>query len=233
MQNQILLRQEEFFLNIMKTIIFANGEFTPPLHPLNIKKGDLIIAADGGSQHCLSLDIQPGILIGDLDSTDPALVEKWRGEGVEIIQYPEDKDQTDLELALMLAQDRGARKIVVHGAVGGRLDMTFGNLSLLAHPLLKTPTTLINGAEEVHLLHSGEMLTLVGEPGEIVSLLPIHPGDSVVSTRGLKYTLKNEPLEFGLSRGISNQLTGKRGTVHLESGLLAVVHTRSSLLEDN
>jgi len=216
----------------MKAIIFANGEFAPPYHPLNIQEGDLVIAADGGSQHCLSLDIQPGVLIGDLDSTDPALVEKWLNDGVEIIQHPEDKDQTDLELAIMLAQDRGARKIVIHGAVGGRLDMTFGNLGLLAHPLLKTPTTLINGAEEVHLLHSGEMLTLVGEPEEIVSLLPIQPGTSVVSTIGLKYPLKNEPLEFGLSRGISNQLTGKRGTVHLESGLLAVVHTRAILQEE-
>jgi len=211
----------------MKTIIFANGEFIPPYRPLNIQENDLIIAADGGSQHCLSLGIQPEVLIGDLDSTDPALVERWHDDGVEIIQHPKDKDQTDLELAIMLAQNRGARKIVVHGAVGGRLDMTIGNLGLLAHPDLKTPTTLINGAEEVHLLHSGEMLTLVGEPGEIVSLLPIQPGKSVITTRGLKYSLKNEPLEFGLSTGISNQLTGKRGTVHLESGLLAVVHTRA------
>ena len=217
----------------MKSIIFANGEFIPPLRPLNIQENDLIIAADGGSQHCLSLDIQPAILVGDLDSTDPALVEKWHSEGVEILRHPQDKDQTDLELALILAQERGARKIVVHGAVGGRLDMTFANLGLLAHPDLKTPITLINGAEEVHLLHSGEMLTLVGEPGEIVSLLPIQPGKSIVSTRGLEYPLKNEPLEFGLSTGISNYLIGKRGTVHLESGLLAVIHTRAVPEEEN
>ncbi|MCK5793594.1 MAG: thiamine diphosphokinase [Anaerolineales bacterium] len=216
----------------MKAYIFANGIFPTLYRPLNIQESDLVIAADGGSQHCQFLGIHPGILIGDLDSTDPELVEKWREEGVEIIQHPEDKDQTDLELALMLAQDRGARKIVVHGAVGGRLDMTFGNLSLLAHPLLKTPTTLVNGAEEVHLLHAGEMLTLVGEPGEVISLLPIQPGNSNVSTRGLKYTLKNEPLEFGFSRGISNQLIGKRATVHLESGLLAVIHTRTSPPEE-
>lgn len=217
----------------MKTIIFANGEFTPPIHPLNIQEDVLIIAADGGSHHCLSLGIKPDVLIGDLDSTDPVLVEKWREDGVEIIQHPEDKDQTDLELALMLAQERGARKIIVHGAVGGRLDMTYANLSMLAHPNLKTPTTLINGEEEVHLLHPGEMLTLVGEPGEVVSLLSIQPGNSIVSTIGLKYPLKNEPLQFGLSRGISNQLTGKRGTVHLESGLLSVIHTRLRIQEDH
>jgi len=217
----------------MKTIIFANGEFKSPLQPLEFQDDDQIIAADGGSQHCLSLGIQPGVLIGDMDSTDPAQVDKWREEGVEIIQYPEEKDQTDLELAILLAQDRGARKIVVHGATGGRLDMTIGNLSLLAHPDLKTPTTLINGAEEVHLLHAGEMLTLVGKSEELISLLPIQPGTSIVTTIGLKYPLKNEPLVYGLSRGISNQLTGNRGTVHLESGLLCVVHTRTTSLEED
>jgi thiamine pyrophosphokinase len=216
----------------MKTIIFANGTFLPPFYPLTITPAELVIAVDGGSRHCLSLGILPGILIGDLDSTDPELVEKWRQEGVEIIQHPEDKDQTDLELALMLAQTRGAGKIVVHGAIGGRLDMTFGNLGLLAHPQLNTPTTLINGREEVHLLHPGEMLTLVGEPGDLVSLLPVQPGDSIVSTIGLLYALKNESLKFGFTRGISNQLTGTRGTVHLDSGLLAVIHTRSPLPEE-
>ena len=217
----------------MKTIIFANGEFTLPHCSIQIRDDDLVIAADGGSQHCLSLGIQPEVLIGDLDSTDPNLVEKWREDGVEIIQHPEDKDETDLELAIMLAQERGARKIVIHGAVGGRLDMTYANLCMLAHPHLKTPITLINGEEEVHILHPGEMLTLVGEPGEIVSLIPIQPGNSIVSTRGFKYTLKNEPLQFGLSRGISNQLIAKRGTVHLESGLLSVVHTRAITQEEN
>ena len=216
----------------MKTYIFANGEFIPPIKPLNINENDLVIAADGGSRHCLALDIQPRILIGDLDSTDPSLVEKWRGAGVEIIQYPENKDQTDLELAMLLAQDQGADKIVVYGAIGGRLDMTFGNLFLLAHPDLTTPTTLINGAEEVHLLHSGDLLTLVGEPGDMVSLIPGQPGDSVVSITGFLYTLKNEAIEFGTTRGLSNLLIDKRGTIHLYSGLLAVIHSRKSPLEE-
>lgn len=216
----------------MKTHIFANGEFTAPINPLHIREDDLVIAADGGSRHCKALDIQPRILIGDLDSTDPDLVDQWRREGVEIIQHPEDKDQTDLELAILLAQDRGADKIVVYGAIGGRLDMTIGNLFLLAHPELTTPTTLINGAEEVHLLHSGDLLTLVGDPGDIVSLVPGQPGNSVVSITGFLYSLKNEALEFGKTRGLSNQLSEKRGTIHLYSGLLTVIHSRNVPLKE-
>jgi len=202
------------------------------MQPINIMDGDLVVAADGGSRHLLSLGILPGVLIGDLDSSDPALVEKWRAAGVEIIQHPEEKDQTDLELAIMEAQNRGAQKIVVYGAIGGRLDMTFGNLFLLAYPKLTTPTTFINGQEEVHMLHPGSLLTIVGEADDMVSLIPIQPGDSSVSTTGLQYPLKNELLEFGMTRGISNRLTGKRGTIHLDRGLLAVIHTRNAPQEE-
>ncbi len=215
----------------MKAYIFANGEYNPPLRPLEISQDDLVIAADGGSRHCEQLDLLPNILIGDLDSTFPDLVKKWEKKGVEVIRYPEEKDQTDLELAIMLAQERGAEKIIIHGAAGGRLDMSFGNLGLLGHPELRTPTTLIHGAEEVHLLHSGDMLTLVGEIGDRVSLIAFCPGEAVVSTIGLYFALKNEALKFGETRGISNQLVEPRGTVHLKSGLLAVIHTRTDPLE--
>ncbi len=215
----------------MKAYIFANGDYKPPLKGLEIKDDDLVIAADGGSRHCQTLNIKPQILIGDMDSTDPDLLDEWEAGEVEIIRFPEDKDQTDLELAITLAQEKGAEKIVIHGAVGGRLDMSFGNLGLLGHPALSVPTTMINGAEEVHLLKSGDMLTLVGDLGDLVSLVALCPDEAVVSTIGLLYPLKNEALKFGETRGISNQLTQKRGTVHLKSGMLTVIHTRTDPLE--
>jgi thiamine pyrophosphokinase len=174
------------------------------------------------------LKITPDILIGDLDSVDPDLVATWKNQGVEVIQHSPDKDQTDLELALLVAQDRGAERISVYGAVGGRLDMTFGNLILLAHPQLKIPITLICGDQEVYLLQQGQTLNLEGTPGDTISLLPLHPDGARVSAQGVQYKLEKEILEFGLTRGISNQLTQSRSTIKLESGLLAVVHTRQS-----
>jgi len=215
----------------MRTIIFANGEFQQPVQPLEIQENDLVIAANGGSRHCLELGITPAVLIGDLDSTEKDCLEFWQGAGVEIIQHPKDKDQTDLELALLLAQNRGAQEITIYGAIGGRLDMTLGNLIMLAHPALRIPITLVNGSEEIHLLRPGEALRLVGNPGEIVSLIPIRPGFSIVTTIGLLYALTNDPLEFGHTRGISNQLIEPTGKISLESGLLVVIHTRKTLLE--
>jgi len=215
----------------MQAIIFANGEFQNPTRPPILKDGVLVIAADGGSRHCQSLKIIPDVLIGDLDSTDPSLAAKWEEGGVEVIRYRADKDQTDLELALMLAQERGADEIVVYGAVGGRLDMTYGNLILLAHPALHIPVTLICRNEEVHLLREGDSLDVVGSAGDILSLLPLHPHGAQVSAGGVQYPLENENLAFGLTRGISNQLTQDSATIRVDSGLLAVVHTRNSAFE--
>jgi thiamine pyrophosphokinase len=217
----------------MRAIIFANGIYQDPIRKPAIRPGDLVIAADGGSQHCLDLEITPDVLIGDLDSTDPALAHSWKAAGVEIIRYPEDKDQTDLELALMLSQRRGVDEILVYGAAGGRLDMTFGNLTLLAHPDLQIPTTLICGREEVHLLKSKTTLTLEGLPGDIVSLIPLQTDGAQVTTAGLKYPLEKEMLTYGTTRGISNLLLENKAEIQLGAGLLAVVHTRKQLPEED
>jgi len=217
----------------MRAIVFANGIYQDPIREPAIQPGDLVIAADGGSQHCLDLGITPDVLIGDLDSTDPALAQSWKAAGVEIIRYPEDKDQTDLELALMLSQRRGVDEILVYGAAGGRLDMTFGNLTLLAHPDLQIPTTLICGREEVHLLKPETTLFLDGTPGDIVSLIPLQTDGALVTTSGLKFPLEKEILAYGTTRGISNLLIENKAEIQLGAGLLAVVHTRKQPLKED
>ena len=216
----------------MQATIYANGEFQDTCQPSDVKVEGLLIAADGGSRHYQAQKITPDVLIGDLDSTEPELAARWKEKGVEVIRYPADKDQTDLELALLLAQERGAEEILVYGAVGGRLDMTFGNLILLAHPQLNIPITLICGQEEVHLLRQGDSLVVQGSPGDTLSLLPLHPDGAKISAQGVLYPLDDDKLEFGLTRGISNQLIQDKALIKLESGLVAVIHTRSSSSEN-
>ncbi len=211
----------------MRAYIFANGVFEHPGHPPNLTAEDLVIAADGGSHHCRELGIIPDFLIGDLDSADPDLTALWEESGTKVIRYPTVKDQTDLELALMLAQEQGADEILVYGAAGGRLDMTFGNLTLLAHPGLHIPATLICGSEEVHLIKPGEKLILKGLPGETLSLIPLDPDTTIVSARGVGYPLEEEELIYGTTRGISNYLENSQAEITLTAGLLAVVHNRA------
>ena len=150
----------------MRAIIFANGELRSQEHIIELSEDDLIIAANGGSRHCLDLGIIPNILIGDLDSMDRNQLAEWRDIGVKVIEFPEDKDQTDLELAMLYAQRGHPAEILVYGGIGGRLDMTMANLFLLAHPDIKTPTTFICAKEKVRLLKAGDTLHISGDPGD-------------------------------------------------------------------
>ena len=52
--------------------------------------------------------------------------------GVEILRHPRDKDETDLELAILTALKRNPKEIIVLGAFGKRLDMTLANVLLPA-----------------------------------------------------------------------------------------------------
>jgi thiamine pyrophosphokinase len=216
----------------MRSIIFANGEFCQTVNEINITKDDLVIAADGGSCHCQTLEIIPDVLIGDLDSTSKDLIQEWQTAGVLVIRHPAQKDQTDLELALLHAQAEGASEIIVYGAVGGRLDMTFGNLLLLAHPELTSQITLICGGEEVHVLRPGESLVLQGSRGDTVSLFSLQPGESQITTKGLEYPLEKEGLGFGFTRGVSNRMAAESAFIQLEVGLLAVIHTHNYQVEE-
>ena len=122
-----------------RAVIFANG-LVPELESARrlIQPGDTLLAADGGTHHALALGLVPSVVIGDLDSLTVDDRQRTMEKGVHLLQYPADKNQTDLELALDYAIQQGFREILIIGALGGRLDQTLGNLSLLTDPRLST-----------------------------------------------------------------------------------------------
>ena len=76
----------------------------------------------------------PDIVIGDFDSISSHEI-KWITEkAVETRRFPPEKDQTDFELALDHAMKIGCKEIQVFGALGGRMDHTLANISLLSNP---------------------------------------------------------------------------------------------------
>lgn len=209
----------------MQAVIFANGiiDDTGSVFSGN----DLIIAADGGLHHCLSLGITPDVVIGDIDSLTANDINGLQIANVEIIRYPAKKDQTDLELALKLAIDRGADEIVVFGAMGGRWDMSIANILLPAEQNLSNATIrIIDGRHEIMLLRAGKEITFHGEKGDILSLIPLGRDALGITLSGLEYPLKDDLLRLGSSRGISNVFIENSATVFLKQGLLLCVHIR-------
>ena len=207
-------------------LILANGDWDLPsdlaqLHRL-AESADHIVATDGALDRAIDCDIQVHTLIGDLDSLSDSTHLEERFPNLEIFRYPEDKDWTDLELAIDWALEQAPSSILVYGAAGGRIDHTMANLALLEKGLhTGIPIEMISGNESVRLLQ-GNLALENATVGDRISLLPISLF-CTVSTRGLKYGLASEKLFRGQGRGISNVVVGLPASVSVESGVLAVV----------
>jgi thiamine pyrophosphokinase len=214
-----------------RAVIFANGE-VDDLEAVTrlLRASDRLIAADGGSRHLARLGRLPDLLIGDLDSTPAAEVDRLARAGVSIERHPAAKDETDLELAVLRAVEGGYREVIVVGALGGRLDQTLGNIALLGDPrFAEVDLRLDDGREEVFLIHGRR--TIRGAAGDRVSLLPAL-GEAVgVTTRALEFPLNDETLYPYRTRGISNRMLKDEAEVSLRQGELLCVHTRGSSTE--
>ncbi len=211
-----------------RTVIFVNGKLRSPKRlAAQLQADDCFIVADGGLRHLRRLGLKPHLLIGDLDSVTEADVQWASANGAEIRRYPREKDETDLELALKAAVDTGTRTILLAAALGGRLDQTLGNLFLLARPELNgLDVRLEDGFEEVVLIH--DHIELLGQAGDIVSLLPLNGPALGVTTRALKYPLIGETLYADSTRGISNVMEDHKAVISISGGLLLCIHTRKS-----
>jgi len=217
-----------------RIVIFANGVL-PDLEAARalLQPGDYIIAADGGANHLLKMGILPEIVVGDLDSIDEDTLFELTSTEVEIKQYSEDKDETDIELALYYAVEMQPTSILIVGALGGRLDQTLANLSILTDPMLsRIDIRLDDGVEEAFFCRAnvdkGGHVEFHGRSGDTVSLIPWHGPVQGITTEGLQWPLFTETLSANKSRGVSNVMLGEIASVKFEKGLLLVVHRRES-----
>jgi len=207
-----------------KIFLFANGELPKPKAlAKKLGEADFLIAVDGGLNHMIALDLEPDLIIGDLDSIDEDILQHYQKKKTKIQKYPIDKDQNDLELAIQAAIEMNPQTIWIVAALGNRIDQTLANIFLLTRDDLRSiDTRLVDGEREVFLIR--EHATLSGEPGQLVSLVPINGPVEGVTTEGLKFPLNNETLYPDQTRGISNRLTDSSARITIKNGLLLCIH---------
>ncbi|KQR79410.1 thiamine diphosphokinase [Rhizobium sp. Leaf341] len=168
--------------------------------------GTRVIAADGGMRHAAAIGLAPELWVGDFDSTPQALMAAW--PDVRREPYPPAKNETDGEIAVAAALERGARKLVLAGALGGeRSDHAFQHLLYSLH-LAETglDVLLTSGEEEAVPLLPG--ITEVALPrGCLFSILGLDTLTDL-SIAGARYPLSRFAMPFGSSRTISNVAEG-------------------------
>jgi thiamine pyrophosphokinase len=207
----------------MRTFIVASSPHS--LQPARVQPqaGDLVLAADGGANLCLAWGWPVDAVVGDMDSVEAAVRQQLEAQGTPFVVSPVEKDETDLELALRAALAKGATELIIAGALGARIDHTLGNLALLALPALAAvPTCIVGGGQTIWLVRA--RLTVRGQPGDTLSLLPFDGDVYGVSVAGVQWPLHEAELPLGPSLTISNRMTTDQAEVRVQSGLLLVVH---------
>lgn len=198
-----------------RAVVFLNGELADlNLIKKYIKTTDLLVGVDGGTKLILKLKLKPDLVIGDLDSL------KTVPKGVALIQFPVDKDKTDSQLALEYLVKQGYRSLIIVGFLGRRLDHLISNIMVFGKQ--QAEVQIIEGEQIIYFVKKS--LVINSHKGVLISLIPLLDCQGVI-TVGLKWSLRGESLQVGSSRGVSNELTGKKAEIRLKSGLLMIVLT--------
>jgi len=192
-------------------------------------KGLLIIVCDGGLRHLQTSNIKPNVIIGDMDSVDPAQLAHYDAQEIKIIKYPADKDFSDTELALDYALNLKPEKILIWCALGGRIDHALANILLLLKGQEKgVDTLLIDEYCEIFLMNREAYF--INDTGKTVSLLALTPEVTGITLSGFRYPLENGNLKMGQSRGISNIIGKDHADIKIETGKLLIIKYRKKNL---
>lgn len=202
--------------------LIANGNISNyPLIKSLILRCDRCVAVDGGLIHCDTMDIVPDLIIGDFDSTPAHLLERY--STVQRLQYPVDKDQTDLELAFTAVNQPSTEKVVIFGGCEGRTDHLLSNLLLLD----KYPSLVSFETDYETITAITHQRDYPCKPGQTISLIPYNEAVSGVTTQNLKWELQDAELDRNFI-SLSNICLHDSFSVSIKRGTLLCFQIRQS-----
>lgn len=201
----------------MEGICYIIGAGQVDVIALTKRASDYVIAADAGYLHLNQLGVAADLVVGDFDS----MIEK--PDHPNLIEFPREKDKTDMVLAIDEGLSRGYKTLVILGGLGGRLDHTFANIQALSY--------IAESGARGYLLGDGMAVSVIKnssiffnpEKKGLVSVFCAGDTARGVTIRGLKYVLTDEVLHGTLPIGVSNEFTGAASEITVASGSLAVM----------
>ncbi len=186
-------------------------------------QGRILWAADHGLDSCYRSSLEPAYFLGDHDSVSEEALNWAKSLAIPMARFPQDKDYTDTQLALLKAQERGAASVLLTGGFGSRFDHTYNTLFTCAFSPLQC--ILADDREALLYLHGGEEITLIcRKRPTAVSLIPFSARCHEVTCRGLHWELTEALLLQGEPNATSNRLEdgAKTFSVSLGRGTLGV-----------
>lgn len=200
-----------------KSILCLNGEL--PDARFFAETNLPVVAADGAANRLHRLGIKPHIIIGDLDSVLPSLLQDNA-----FIHLP-DQNSNDYEKTMVYLHENNLLPCIVVGINGGYLDHVLNNINIFmgGNCLLYAPPLkgfVLNEKKRIRLfLPEHTKISLLGIPS------------AIVSSKGLKWELNNSSLTFPGSNSCYNRTTSKQIEIENHKGEVLVLMYEGDILD--
>ncbi|MBR3833670.1 MAG: thiamine diphosphokinase [Lachnospiraceae bacterium] len=185
-----------------------------------------IIGVDKGAQVLDRLGVVTDMVIGDFDSADIGIREKYQGKPNAIFLNPI-KDATDTHMAVLEALKLKPATITMLGATGGRLDHMMGNFALLKLCLDQgVKASIIDEQNKITMIDKQLKISKKNQYGKYVSLIPFSDEVTGITLSGFAYGLSDATMIKADTIGISNEIREEEGFISIKTGYLMVMETK-------
>jgi thiamine pyrophosphokinase len=205
----------------MRAYVFTGGEIYPQYIEERPEAGDLVISADAGYRNAVLMGVHTNILIGDFDSLGhiPDDVD-------EVLQLPREKDDTDTQIAVKTAIERGADEVIIFGSTSGRFDHAMSTLAILEQYWEnRLNIYIVNGQNRVRYIKNSGFI-VVRSQYKYFSLIAADEKVKGVSIEGAKYPLVNKTLFRNNQFAVSNEIVKNAALINVKKGGIFIIESR-------
>jgi len=188
---------------------------------------DSFVGVDRGSLWVLEENLPLALAVGDFDSVTEEERQVIQKRAQHFVQARPEKDDTDLELALLTIFEQNPQaQVTIFGALGGRIDHMLANVFLPSNPKLAPYMRQIAIEDRQNLIAYCPEGTSQLEPRSDYDYLAFMPvRDSQLTILGAKYELTEENFFFKKVYA-SNEYIDREVSVTCPDGYVVVLHSK-------
>ena len=179
-----------------------------------------IIAVDSGIEHLLNLSLDPNTLIGDLDSIAKKSLDEVKKNGVKILAFNSNKDQTDFELALNYLEEAEKSKVYIIGGESGEIDHLISIFLLIPSKSFFENIIWLYGDKRIIFRQKLELNIKKLTKFSIIPLSDL----TNLSIDGAEWNLDNKDIQFGETLTLRNNTNEEQLNIRCDKGVFALIY---------
>ena len=182
-----------------------------------LREDDYVVFCDSGLKHMEALQVKADLIAGDFDSHENPHLD------VETIVLPREKDDTDTFFAAKEGVKRGFDEFLLLGVIGGRLDHSIGNISILLYlESLGLTAKAVDDYSEIEII--SDKTAYIESKFRYFSLLNVTGIAKGITIKNAKFPLENGEITCEYQYGVSNEtINSSPAEVSVKEGKLLLI----------